>query len=91
MSADRSRSSCGASTRSISACAPHTVSPLQRGITVASPAPSMPASVNTPHQQISRNRVLPQRADHPPLGLDGNCDRIGFDVRDFHGVTGQFG
>ena len=37
------------------------------------------------HQHIARNRMLPERADHPPLGLDGNANRIGFDVRDFHG------
>src|SRR5262245_8208966 len=35
----------GARTWSMAALAPHTVSPLQRGMTVASPTPSIPASV----------------------------------------------
>ncbi len=29
--------------------------------------------------------MLPQRTDHPPLGLDGDLNRIRFDVGDFHG------
>jgi hypothetical protein len=29
--------------------------------------------------------MLSERADHPPLALDGDFDRIGFDVRDLHG------
>ncbi len=41
-----------------------------------------------PHQHVLGNRVLPQRADHPPLGFDGNANGIGFNVRDFHSRVG---
>ena len=65
-------------------CAAQTVSPLQRGMTVASPAPSMPASVSTPHQHDTAKPCAAPASDHPPLGLERNPNGIGFDVGDFH-------